>query len=66
MVVETLGDRWYLKHSCVASCCCVLTFVLDERLQLLLQAVVPACDVQMKREVAARLLLGQLPPLLKR
>lgn len=42
-----------------------LTFVFDERLQLLVQSFMPASDVQVKREVTTRLLLCSLPPLVK-
>lgn len=43
----------------------VLTIVFDQCLQLLVQAFMPATDVQVQREVAACPLLSCLPPLIK-
>lgn len=72
-LVERVGDRGRLlpfPSECPGSVAGLarsfITFIFNHGLQLLLQAFMPATNVQMQRDVAARLLVNHLLPLIKR
>lgn len=55
-----------MSYKCGFDLALLFTFIFDHCLQLLFEAFMPATNVQMQRDVAARLLINNVLPVVKR